>query len=61
MMLAFNVFMPLAIGGMVLVMQARGIGQGVGLAVATTGIAVMSAALLFAFLVQIEERPGAPS
>ena len=61
-MLGFNVFMPLAIGGMVLVMQARGIGQGIGLAVATTGIALVSAALLIEFLGQIrEERRGEPS
>ncbi len=55
-MLGFNVFMPLAIAGMVVVMQVRGIGQGVGLAVATTGIAVMSAALLLAFLGQLHVR-----
>lgn len=60
-MLGFNVLMPLAIAGMVLVMQARGIGQGVGLAIATTGIALMSAALLLAFLVQVaDDRPAAP-
>lgn len=55
-MLGFNVFMPLAIGGMVLVMQARGIGQGVGLAVAAAGIAVVSGALLLAYLRQVEPR-----
>ena len=60
-MLGFNVLMPLAIAGMVLVMQARGIGQGVGLAIATAGIAVVSAALLFAFLAQIaDDRAAAP-
>ncbi len=53
--------MSLAIGGMVLVMQARGIGQGIGLAVTMVGVAVVSAALLLAFLVQIEQPSGAAS
>lgn len=52
-MLGFDVFMPLAIAGMVIVMQARGIGQGVGLGIVTTGIAMVSGALLFAFLGQV--------
>ena len=55
-MLSFNIFMPLAIGGMVLLMQARGIGEGVGLAIAMAGIAVVSAALLPPFLWGIEDR-----
>jgi hypothetical protein len=58
-MLGFNVAMPLAIGGMVLVMQTRGIGQGIGLAITTAGVAVVSAALLAGFLGQVapEDAP----
>ncbi|HZJ53805.1 MAG TPA: hypothetical protein VFD38_06665 [Myxococcaceae bacterium] len=58
-MLGFNVFMSLAIAGMVLVMQSRSVGPGLGLALLTTGIAVASAALLFAFLSQLI-APGGP-
>ncbi|HSP20309.1 MAG TPA: hypothetical protein VLQ79_12385, partial [Myxococcaceae bacterium] len=58
-MLGFNVFMPLAIAGMVVVMQARGIGGGLGLAIVTTGIAVVSAALLVGFLGHVDDgRPA---
>ena len=58
-MLGFNIFMPLAIAGMAVVMQARGIGGGLGLAIVTAGIALVSAALLVAFLGQTQDgRPG---
>jgi len=61
-LLSFNVFMPLAIAGMVVVMRARGIGGGLGLAMATTGIALVSAVLLVAFLRQVEDpRSELPS
>lgn len=58
-MLGFNVFMPLAIGAMVLLMHSRGIGQGPGLAVAAAGIAVVSGALLLRFLGQVDAAAGA--
>ena len=58
-MLGFNVFMPLAIGAMVLLMHSRGIGQGPGLAVAAAGIAVVSGALLLRFLAQVDAAAGA--
>jgi hypothetical protein len=51
--------MSLAIAGMALVMQARGVGPGAGLAILTSGIAVASAALLYAFLAQVPDDAGA--
>ena len=58
-LLAFNVFMSLAIAGMALVMQLRGVGPGTGLAILTSGLAVASAALLYAFLAQVPDDAGA--
>ncbi len=55
-MLSYTVFMSLATGGMAVVMQARGMGWGPGLAMVTTGIALVSAALLVAFLGQVDDR-----
>ena len=55
-LLGFKVFMPLAIAGMALVMQARGIGGGLGLASVTAGIALVSGALLVALLGAVDDR-----
>jgi len=55
-MLSYAVFMSLATGGMAVVMQARGMGWGPGLATVTAGIAVVSAALLVVFLRQVDDR-----
>jgi hypothetical protein len=55
-MLGFNIFMPLAIAGMALVMEARGVGQGFGLPIAMTGITIVSAAVLLGFLGQLGDR-----
>src|SRR4030095_7848620 len=54
-LLAFTVFMSLAIAGMALVMQSRG----AGVAIVTSGTAVASAALLYAFLAQVADDAGA--
>jgi hypothetical protein len=58
-LLAFSVFMSLALAGMALVMQSRGVGPGAGLAILTSGIAMASAALLYAFLAQVADDAGA--
>jgi len=55
-MLSYAVFMSLATGGMAVVMQARGMGWGPGLATVTAGIALVSAALLVVFLRQVDDR-----
>ena len=55
-MLSYTVFMSLATGGMAVVMEARGMGWGPGLAMVTTGIALVSAALLVASLGQVDDR-----
>jgi hypothetical protein len=61
-MLSYAVFISLATGGMAVVMEARGMGWGPGLAMETAGIALVSAALLVAFLRQVDDRrPGVAS